>query len=177
MPFRVTNHGGFRAPFFDRPVCALAAGDGWLHSFDSAGSVERGAEYIPPSSVDRDNEFKSKFPAMEASAQGSGADIWGRFDGRLGSGPENRWQGGNSGHYANPAFDRLLDRVSVTIDERGQGQVLKDIGELAATDLPAMATFFRTAMAAVGKGIHALDDYPAGATGTLARNAHLWDRD
>jgi peptide/nickel transport system substrate-binding protein len=147
-------------------------------AFEAAGWRQIGidmTEYIPPSALNRDSEFKSKFPAMEATAKGSGEDIWDRFDGRLGSGPENRWQGGNNSHYASPAFDRLLDRLTATIDDREQALVLREIGEVAATDLPAMATFFRTAMAAVGKGVRALDDYATGATGTLARNAHLWE--
>ena len=149
-------------------------------AFVAAGWRQMGIdvrEYIPPSALGRDNEFKSKFPAMEASAKGSGDDIFVRFDSRLRSGPENRWQAGNAAHYANPALDRLLDRLGATIDERDQGLVLRDIGELAATDLPALATYFRTVFAAVSKGVRALDDYAAGATGTLARNAHLWERD
>jgi peptide/nickel transport system substrate-binding protein len=149
-------------------------------AFVAAGWRQLGievTEYIPPSALARDNEFKSKFPGLETRARSTGDEIFVSFDGRLGSSAQNRWQGANTGHYANSALDRLIDKLEGTIDERGQGQVLKEMGEILATDLPALPAYFRSIFAAVGKGVRALDDYAFGQTGTLARQAHLWDRD
>jgi len=149
-------------------------------AFVAAGWRQLGidvTEYIPPSALARDNEFKSKFPGLETRARSTGDEIFVSFDGRLGSSPQNRWQGANTGHYANPAMDRLIDKLESTIDEREQGLVLRDMGETLATDLPALPAYFRSIFAAVGKGVRALDDFAFGQTGTLARQAHLWDRD
>lgn len=150
-------------------------------AFVSAGWRQLGfeiTEYIPPSRLARDNEFKSKYPTMETRARSTGDAIFISFDGRLVSSAENRWQGANTSGYTNPALDRLSDRLQFTIDEREQGQMLRDMGEILATDLPAMPTYYRTIFAAVGKGVRALlDDYAMGATGSLARNAHVWEKD
>jgi peptide/nickel transport system substrate-binding protein len=151
-------------------------------AFEAAGWRQLGfevTEYIPPSSLARgDAEFISSFPTMETRARGSGEDIFVSFDGRLVSSLQSRWEGANTSGYANPALDRLLDRLYVTVDAREQGLMLKEVGELFAADLPAIGTYFRTVFAAVGKGVRALsDDYATGATGSLARGAHLWDKD
>jgi peptide/nickel transport system substrate-binding protein len=149
-------------------------------AFVAAGWRQLGlevSEYIPPSALARDNEFKSKFPGLETRARSTGDEIFVSFDGRLGSSPQNRWQGANTGHYANPALDRLIDKLESTISERDQGLVLKEMGGILADDMPALPSYFRSIFAAVGKGVRALDDYAFGQTGTFARQAHLWDRD
>lgn len=140
-------------------------------------------EEIQPLSVQRDNEAKAKFPGLETRARASGDQIFPSFDGRLHSLAENRWTGANSGHYANPALDRLIDQLYGSIDEREQGLILREMGELLATDLPALPMYYRTVFAVVARGVRALtDDYvgtrgPGEGPGVLSRNAHLWGRD
>ncbi|MBM2809687.1 MAG: hypothetical protein HW416_446 [Chloroflexi bacterium] len=154
--------------------------DGPELAFVSAGWRELGmdvVQYQPPEALGRDNEFKSKYPSMETRARSTGDEIFVSFDGRLGSSAENRWQGANTSHYANPSLDLLIDRLESTIDSRQQGLVLKEMGEILADDVPALATYYRAIFGAVVKGVKALDDYSTGATGTMARNSHLWDRD
>jgi ABC-type transport system substrate-binding protein len=149
-------------------------------AFVAAGWRQLGldvTEYIPPSALARDNEFKSKFPGLETRARSTGDEIFVSFDGRLGPSPANRWRGANTAHYANPSLDRLIDKLESTIDEREQGLVLREMGELMASDLPALPAYVRSIFAAVRTGVRALDDYAFGQTGTFARQAHPWDRD
>lgn len=137
------------------------------------------SEVIPPPALLRDSEYKGQFPGLEASARSTGPRPFLSFDSRVQSTLQNRWTGTNNSHYANPELDQLLDRFWATLDQPGQSLILKNMGELAATDLPMMPFYFRMAFAAVVKEVRALtDDYASsGEVGFLARNAHLWDRD
>jgi peptide/nickel transport system substrate-binding protein len=136
-------------------------------------------EVIPSEAVARDREWQATFPATTVRARGSAEDIFVVFDGRLQATSQNRWQGANYGHYANPALEQLLDQLWSTLDTRGQGELLRQMGEILATDLPALPVYFRTTFAVVRKGIHTLqDDYAATQDlGAMARGAHLWYRD
>jgi peptide/nickel transport system substrate-binding protein len=136
-------------------------------------------ESIPSRALARDREIRSTFPGAAIRARASGEGVFDGFDGRLFATPQNRWQGGNNAHYANPALDRLIDTLYATLDEREQGRVLQQMGEIMATDLPALPIYFAITFAVVRQGIHALREDYAGIrdVGAMARNAHLWDRD
>ncbi|MBM2812334.1 MAG: hypothetical protein HW416_3093 [Chloroflexi bacterium] len=132
--------------------------------------------------LQRDSEYTAHFPAFLARARGTGDTIFVNFDGRTHSTAANRWNGANHGHYANPELDRFIDRLNVTLDERGQAELLRQMGEIMASDLPALPMYYRVSFAAVVRGVSALDDYsgtrgPGSAPGLMSRNAHLWDRD
>lgn len=136
------------------------------------------AEEVMPPTLISDREYRAKFPGFEIVARGNGDTVLERFHGRQAATAQNRFLGTNGGSYTNAALDTLIDRLRTSIDEREQGLLLWDIAEILATDLPALPTYFRVRMAAVGRGVRALDDY-AGAVlpGLPTRSAHLWDRD
>lgn len=136
-------------------------------------------EVIPSEAVARDREWQATFPAATVRARGSAEDIFVVFDSRLQATSQNRWQGANYGHYGSPALEQLLDHLWSTLDTRGQGELLRQMGEILATDLPALPVYFRTTFAVVRKGIYTLqDDYAATQDlGAMARGAHLWYRD
>ncbi|MBM2810323.1 MAG: hypothetical protein HW416_1082 [Chloroflexi bacterium] len=90
-------------------------------AFEAAGFRQLGidvTEYIPSEAVSRSSEFKAKFPALETTARSTGDEIFIVFDSRLWATPENRWEGSNRLHYANPALDRLIDGLASTIGSR-----------------------------------------------------------
>jgi ABC-type transport system substrate-binding protein len=136
-------------------------------------------EETTPSTLLADRRYRTSFPGFEIVARGNGESMLARFNGRAHPTAENRYAGTNGGSYASPALDRLIDRLYSSIDQREQGVILKEIGEILATDLPALPTYFRIRMAAVAKGVRALADDYAGAIlpGLPTRNAHLWDRE
>lgn len=136
-------------------------------------------EFIPPISLARDREYRATFPSVETTSRGRSEDIFISFDGRLHSTAQNRWQGSNISHYANPALDALIDKLEGTLEQEGQGQILKEMGEIMASDLPVLPLYFRPSFVAVRRGIHAMKDDYAGTqgVGAVARYAHLWDRD
>jgi len=137
------------------------------------------AEVIPSAALARDRDWQSTFPGTNIRARGQAEEVFVVFDGRLHATPQNRWQGANYGHYANPSLDRLTDQLAATLDEREQGGVLRQMGEILATDLPALPVYFRTTFVVMRRGVHTLnDDYATTRDlGAMARNAHLWYRD
>lgn len=136
-------------------------------------------EEITPAALARDREYGTKFPGVEVSARGAGDTPFGYFDSRRHATAQNGWSGANRASYTNSALDRLLDRLYATIDDRQQGLILREIGDVVAEDLPMLPTHFNVKMAVVAKGAHALhDDYLGAAESCcVARNAYLWDRD
>ncbi len=155
------------APFYTEMAISAA---GWREQ-----GLDVQEETAPPGN---DAEYRAKFPGVTATARGTGDGILTNFDSRAIPRPSNLYTGQNLGAYASPAMDRLIDELSVTLDEAGQGRVLAGIADILVGDLPALPIYSRVEMVAKVKGIKALDDDYAGAdNGTIARHAHLWDRD
>jgi peptide/nickel transport system substrate-binding protein len=134
-------------------------------------------ETMPPNLIS-DREYRAKFPTFEIVARGNGETVLERLHGGQIASAGNRFNGTNQGGYVNPALDVLIDRLRATIDEREQGRVLAEIGDMLAADLPVLPTYFRVRMAAVSKSVRALDDYAGGILpGLPSRSAHLWEKD
>ncbi len=133
---------------------------------------------IPPA-LQQDQEYRAKFAAFEMQSREAGDRIGANFDSRRRPSVQSGYQGSNPTGYQNPAMDRLIDRLSATLDQHEQGLILKEMGEMLAADLPVLPTYFRVQMASMLTGIRALTEDYAGTTmaRALARNAHLWDRD
>jgi peptide/nickel transport system substrate-binding protein len=133
-------------------------------------------EHVVSETEGRDNEYKATFSGVEISSRTLDG-FFTTLDSRQLAGPANRWTSGNKSGYSNPSMDRLIDGLEASLNVQAQGQVLKEIGELMADGLPALPVYLEALLAAVGRGVIALDDYAGTAdTRTLARNAHLWDR-
>ena len=93
--------------------------------------------------------------------------------------PESRFAGSNTGHYGNPSVDVLLDRLYTTPERNAQVQIMRDLGEVLATDLPLFPSYYTATMGVVRANVRALTDDFAGITvyGWMSRNSHLWDLD
>ena len=133
------------------------------------------AEYMPSRALARDREHRAAFPGTTVRARGVADRVFAGYDGRLQATAQNRWQGPNLAHYANPALDSLIDRLYATLDEREQGLIFKDMMEIFATDAPVLPLYYAASFGVVRKGVHALQ-YDFAVVGGTARNAHLWDR-
>jgi peptide/nickel transport system substrate-binding protein len=156
-----------------RQIAAMAAG--WRQL-----GVDM-TEFITPPAMARDSEFRAKFPAMESRGRGTGEDIFVSFDSREASGPENRWSGASNGHYANPALDRLRDQMLSTVDFERRANLLKEAGEILATDLPAIPIYYGMMFMSIrspvkGPLVEDFSNMHESAGSAAARNAHLWER-
>ncbi|HZT07633.1 MAG TPA: ABC transporter substrate-binding protein [Chloroflexota bacterium] len=136
-------------------------------------------EEVVPGSLLFDRAYRVSFPGLEYSAQGNNEGILSRFDSRNCARPP-RYQGAPDGCYENPQYDALVDKLSGTLEPEAQGQVLREIGEFLAEELPLMPMIYQVTFAAVRANVHALTDDFLGANdtgpGQESRNAHLWDR-
>jgi len=137
-------------------------------------------EELLPEAQATNLEVRAKFSGFETTSVGGGDDTLRRWDSRIAPSSETRWAGNNRGGYINPALDQIIDTVRATVDEREQARLLKEGAEIIATDLPAIPLYRDISAAVVRKGVRALFDDFAGVannTGSLSRNAHLWDRE
>lgn len=138
----------------------------------------RVSEEPVPGNLTSDRPYRATFPGLEITAQMNGDQILARFDGRLCPRPP-RFAGAQGGCYSNTELDGLIDKLHGTLDIREQGLVLKNIGDLFASELVMLPLYFAVNLAAVRKGVQALDDFagaPMGSAAQISRNAHLWDR-
>lgn len=134
-------------------------------------------EEVMTRALSRDPEYTTTFPGLEITAQSNSDSVFRRFNSREQPLPQNRFVGSNGGHYVNPEMDRLIDRLNSTIDESQQGSLLKEMGEILAVDLPALPMYFAINSLAALAHVKAFGDYDGAArVGTVARDAHLWDR-
>lgn len=136
------------------------------------------AEEIVPPAFRQDAEYNAKHPGGDLTGRTFNEGVLRYFDSRLIAAPENRWRSGNLPGYANPAFDALLDRLDATFDVQEQGRLLRAAGEILATDLPVLPTYFAPWLIAVRKPVNALHEEYATTVqlAAVGRNAHLWDR-
>jgi len=139
-------------------------------------SVDVAEENVPPARA-QDREYRAKFPGMEFRSS-NGDNVFALFDSRTRPTAESRYVGGNPTGYESPIFDRLLQSLYATLEESQQAIIIREMGEMLATEVPIMPMYVRVDLAAVVKGVRALADDYAGTTFTrgMARNAHLWDR-
>lgn len=131
------------------------------------------------SALARDAEHNATFSAFSGHANGSREGFFRRLLSHAHATPQNRYAGANTGSYTNLRLDQLNERLQSTPDEREQTPILRELGEILATELPAIPSHFTVTLAAVRRGVRALVDDFAGSDspGSLSRNAHLWDRD
>jgi peptide/nickel transport system substrate-binding protein len=137
-------------------------------------------EEIVPGTMATDREYRSTFPAIELAFKGNGgADApWRFFHSNPLPTPANRYASSNRGSYVNATYDWLTNQLYGSIDEMDQAQALRQLGELAAADLPFLPLYYEVAFAAVRKDVRALrDSFVVSDPGDAARLAHLWDRD
>ncbi len=134
------------------------------------------AEVAVPDAAER--EFRATFPAFEETANNRREGVLVKFISSEHATVQNRYAGNNTSHYSNPRVDELFGTLTRTPDQRAQLPLLRELGEILATDLPLFPSYFSVTQAAVRAGTRALVDDFAGSDdiGTAARNAHLWDR-
>jgi ABC-type transport system substrate-binding protein len=146
-------------------------GQGWR---DQGLSV---AQEVVPGSLVSDRAFRASFPGLEVTAQSSGDAMLRRFDGRECPQPP-RYAGSQGGCYRNPELDRLIDQLYGTVDIQQQGVVLRDIGELLATNVVMLPLYFSVRLAAVRQSVDTPLNAPGGGfqPGLAVRDAHLWER-
>ncbi len=130
-------------------------------------------EFVPPALV-LDREYRASITGVEWSMRGG--DLLPQiFLSSQFPTLENRFGGANRGSYSNAAFDRLTEQLYVTVDEREQGRLLRDIGEIWANDFPFLPLHYNLKIVSARQGVRTLGD--GNDNFWMDRNAHLWSRE
>lgn len=59
------------------------------------------------------------------------------------AGPDHRWNGGNRSGSMNPAYDRLYEQYTSTLDESPQISILAELEKVFTEDVPAVMQYFQ----------------------------------
>ncbi len=120
-----------------------------------------------------DREYQSRRPGPYFTSP-SGINF---YDNRLNSDaitrPDNRWTGTNRGGYSNPAVDALLNKLAVTIDERGRLPLHQQLLREQMTDIALMPLLWEVQPLLVRKGI--TGPRMSGNEGTI--HIYQWDKE
>src|SRR5688500_13718612 len=86
---------------------------------------------------ERDLVYRATYPAMEIIQYSTGIDRLVSYHSTNAATAANNYAGDRS-HYSNPAYDALVDRYYLTIDERARVQVLGQMSDIIQDQLVAM---------------------------------------
>ncbi len=115
--------------------------------FRAAGLDTR--ESAVPVALIRDGETRGGFPGLYVIQGGEGEGALRSYVSRAISRPENGWVGSNRGGYSNPAFDRLMDALSTTLEQTGRERQLVEAVRLFSEEVPAISLVFGPSVVAV----------------------------
>ncbi|MEA2638741.1 MAG: peptide/nickel transport system substrate-binding protein [Chloroflexota bacterium] len=132
---------------------------------------------VPPE-LATNGEYNATFPSFDGSSSNSREGFFMRLLSSRRPTPQNRFAGDNRGHFSNPQLDEAFGALTRTPSAEQQLPVLRQLGEILATELPVLPGYFTVSTAAVRGGVHALDDFQGDSFGaSMSRNAYQWDRD
>jgi peptide/nickel transport system substrate-binding protein len=130
--FEVKTNAGAQ---FEAEMSILASG--WRQ----AGFDMR--EAVNPAALAQDSQVRAVFPSLFTFSSGLGDQT---LIGYTTSGiprPENRWTGQNRGGWANPEFDRLVERYTAILDWSLRTPVIVEMARLFNEELPAITLYFQ----------------------------------
>lgn len=106
-------------------------------------------------------------PAPDRSAELTTAEI---------PSERTRWKGGNFGGYSNPAYDRLYEQYSGSLDLAKRQAAYADLMKVVADDVAAIPLYYNIAPLMVRKGVRGPGPVPMSQLAN-AWNAHIWEMD
>lgn len=127
---------------------------------------------IPPQRQ-RDPPYRATFPAFELLRGGNDVRALKNYHTSSQRTAESGWRGSYTGH-SNPEYDSLYDRYAAAIPTSGRIQLIGQLVQYIADQLPVMGLFYDTEPALISKRL--LNATGRGGQGsTNAWNAHEWD--
>src|SRR5437016_4270868 len=84
-----------------------------------------------------------QWPGLALTGRGAAEIALSQFQTKQIPNAENRWTGQNTGSYSNPALDKLFDQVYGTLDANERANLLKQVGDAMAAELPALPIYWR----------------------------------
>jgi len=147
----------------DPPVIAV----GWRQAgFDVQ-------ETVAPAALNQNPEYRATFPGMNHFNSFLGEK--GAYDFTISEIPkaENRWTGGNRGGWADPEYDQLASRLTVTLARSERGPLLAQMMKRWTDELPAIPMNFSTSVWTWIKDLQGPAETAAGSA--VAWNINTWE--
>jgi peptide/nickel transport system substrate-binding protein len=121
----------------------------------------------------RDNEFRSKFPAVAYNRRGIDYDsmVWTSDKVSL---PENRWSGFNRSGYVNPVVEELWPKMLGTVDRGQRETLLVEALKALSADANVVTTHLQVNVTAYVDGLLGLREPGLGAPGGTVWNTWEW---
>jgi len=146
-----------------------------VSSLWSAGGIASRPVIIPANATDLDERKNTVNgalvwpfnPAPDRSAELTTAEI---------PSERTRWKGGNYGGYSNPAYDRLYEQYSTSLDLGKRQATYADVMKLVADDVASIPLYYTVAPMLVRKGIRGPGLVPMVQLGN-SWNIHTWEID
>lgn len=90
---------------------------------------------------------------------------------------ESRWNGGNLGGYMNPAYDRLWDQMSRSLEVGPRADVRLQLMQMVSESLPAIPLWYEALGVTARKGVTGIKESPPAPPllKMTTWNIHTWD--
>ncbi|HEY3116851.1 MAG TPA: ABC transporter substrate-binding protein, partial [Chloroflexota bacterium] len=160
----------------DLPVLAVVA-DMWRRI-----GIDANEFATPPQATAQQTPENLQFPGVQLTGRGAAESALTQFESRRIPTAETRWTGQNTASYSNPDMDRLLGQLFSTLEDRERGNILKQIGDVMAADMPAIPLYWRISFMEVRNTVRGplVNDHAHMGKDingySLPRSAHLWER-
>jgi peptide/nickel transport system substrate-binding protein len=100
-------------------------------------------ESVLPAAQAQDNQVRATFPTLFNNNTNMGESAMLNYTTSGIPRPENRWNGGNRGGWANADYDRLAEEFNRTLERSERVQQVAEMLRIYAEELPAISLFFR----------------------------------
>ncbi len=134
--------------------------------------ISADAEVVPSQRI-RDREYAATFPGFYVRQNPNDPARLNRFHSSRIPLAENRFTGENNPRYANPEFDGLLERYSMTVARPARNQILAQIVNHISDRVIMLGLFYTNEPTLVANRVQNLTARPPNST--QAWNAHEWD--
>ena len=129
---------------------------------------------VPAAAQNTDREFRFTYSGFTLSEGGSAAEITQIRNLVSAQVPaaNNDYRGNNTSRYANPEYDRLVDRFNQSIPKADRTAALTAIGKHISENLPVMGLYYSGTVTVFDRK---LVNVNGGSRGNSTWNIHEWD--
>jgi ABC-type transport system substrate-binding protein len=130
-------------------------------------------EQVFPSSLASDSQMRNTYPGMQAASATPGEVALTQHVSAILPTAQNRWTGLNRGGWTNAEFDRLADRLNMTLAHDERTTLLVQMARVFTEDAAALSLYFNPTITAFVANLRG--PKPASPEGTTAWDIHEWE--
>jgi peptide/nickel transport system substrate-binding protein len=127
---------------------------------------------VVPTQQNQDREYRARRPGFILTGGSAGVGQLLNFTGAEVPTRDNNWLGLNYASWVNPRYDDLYARYLVTIPRAERNQLITEMMQMLALEVPLYPVLFQVDATAIGNRITGVTPF---SSTVKAWNAHLWD--